>query len=129
LKSLASASSTAWLPICLPRYNPEGFLHVYVSFIAEANPLTSNPRPDAKAPTTTQLDQSYPPDAISRNPKMFTPDPLEEGASEISLVVVSSRKDQFEKVHNWAESIEEVRFLVRALFPCCFMKYLYLASG
>ncbi|KAF9519709.1 hypothetical protein BS47DRAFT_1370687 [Hydnum rufescens UP504] len=32
LSSNSAPSSSSWLPICLPKYNSDGFLHVYVTF-------------------------------------------------------------------------------------------------
>ncbi|KAG9095909.1 Vacuolar fusion protein mon1 [Ceratobasidium sp. 370] len=31
--ALRSSSSASWLPICLPKFNPKGFLYCYVSFL------------------------------------------------------------------------------------------------
>lgn len=28
-----AANSASWLPICLPKFNPQGFVHAYVNFI------------------------------------------------------------------------------------------------
>ncbi|CAE6451580.1 unnamed protein product [Rhizoctonia solani] len=36
--ALRSSASASWLPICLPKFNPQGFLYCYVSFLdAEQN--------------------------------------------------------------------------------------------
>ena len=31
--ALRSSASASWLPICLPKFNPKGFLYCYVSFL------------------------------------------------------------------------------------------------
>ncbi|KAG9122804.1 Vacuolar fusion protein mon1 [Ceratobasidium sp. 392] len=35
--ALRSSSSASWLPICLPKFNPKGFLYCYVSFLDSGN--------------------------------------------------------------------------------------------
>lgn len=39
LNTLASSStlrsSESWLPICLPKFNPAGFVHAYVSYVLQ----------------------------------------------------------------------------------------------
>ncbi|KAF8526160.1 vacuolar fusion protein MON1 [Gautieria morchelliformis] len=47
-----AANPASWLPICLPRYNPQGFVHAYVCFL-EHEPLEpshnqQSPQPDDK---------------------------------------------------------------------------------
>jgi hypothetical protein len=33
--ALRQVDNESWLPICLPKFNQEGFLHVYVTFVRE----------------------------------------------------------------------------------------------
>ncbi|KAG9019740.1 Vacuolar fusion protein mon1 [Tulasnella sp. 427] len=35
LSSVTGPDASTWLPICLPKFNPNGFLHTYVSFLVE----------------------------------------------------------------------------------------------
>lgn len=39
LNTLATSTTLrtvdTWLPLCLPKFNPAGFVHAYISFIAE----------------------------------------------------------------------------------------------
>ncbi|KAG8714724.1 Vacuolar fusion protein mon1 [Ceratobasidium sp. 394] len=37
--ALRSSSSASWLPICLPKFNPKGFLYCYVSFLDSGDPV------------------------------------------------------------------------------------------
>lgn len=32
---MKEVGNESWLPICLPKFNQEGFLHVYVTFVRE----------------------------------------------------------------------------------------------
>lgn len=40
----------SWLPVCLPKFNPNGFLHVYVSFLRQGD--VSDQEEEVKSPET-----------------------------------------------------------------------------
>ncbi|KAF8339621.1 trafficking protein Mon1-domain-containing protein [Cantharellus anzutake] len=97
LASASSISSSSWLPICLPRYNPEGFFHVYLSFLGHDGSVTprhsegdSNLSNGASGPSTT-------PETGNNG----------EVDNDLGLVIVTPRRDDFERVRSWADSIED----------------------
>ncbi|GAA5926652.1 guanine nucleotide exchange factor MON1 [Sporobolomyces koalae] len=71
----------SWLPICLPRFNPKGFLHAYVSFL---------------------------PSNGSSNSAKQGPTPSSGGGNEgAGIVLLSSDRDAFAGVKQVAESIKD----------------------
>ena len=36
-----SPASASWIPICLPKFNPSGFLNTYITFLRKEEPLHS----------------------------------------------------------------------------------------
>ncbi|GAA5901325.1 guanine nucleotide exchange factor MON1 [Sporobolomyces salmoneus] len=71
----------SWLPICLPRFNPKGFLHAYVSFLNLPN-------------STTPASPSNPTASGG-------------GGGGIGLVLLSSDRDGFIAVKEAAEGIKD----------------------
>jgi hypothetical protein len=48
---LNSSASASWLPVCLPKFNPSGFLNVYVNFLGDTNASsTDEPRGETHIP-------------------------------------------------------------------------------
>ncbi|GAA5866444.1 hypothetical protein JCM8547_000627 [Rhodosporidiobolus lusitaniae] len=82
---LTSPSSESWFPICLPRFNPRGFLYAYVSF------LPSSAAPFSPTPRENDEDE-------------------EDGG--VGVVVLSSRRDAFEGAKDAANGVKE-RLLAR----------------
>jgi vacuolar fusion protein MON1 len=74
-----SNTSASWLPICLPKFNPSGFLHAYVSFI-------------------------QPGDLASSEFKEEDP----EAKSKVALTVITRDRDAFEKIRTWATDVMAV---------------------
>ncbi|KIO25653.1 hypothetical protein M407DRAFT_75427 [Tulasnella calospora MUT 4182] len=40
LSSVTGPDASTWLPICLPKFNPNGFLHTYVSYLVEPDTIS-----------------------------------------------------------------------------------------
>lgn len=74
---LLEPGAESWLPICLPRFNPRGFLHAYVSFLDDGS--TSRSADDSQA--------GVPEDGVG-------------------LVLLSSQRDSFLGVKSAAEGIK-----------------------
>jgi len=68
----------SWLPICLPRFNAQGFLHAYVSFLAPASPLSDTAQSAS-----------------------------EGGGGGVGLILLSSDREAFSGVKEAAEGIKE----------------------
>ncbi|KAG8951703.1 Vacuolar fusion protein mon1 [Tulasnella sp. 424] len=47
LSSVTGPDASTWLPICLPKFNPNGFLHTYVSYLVE--PAVGSPEGERTA--------------------------------------------------------------------------------
>ncbi|GAA6059183.1 hypothetical protein JCM10212_005528 [Sporobolomyces blumeae] len=77
----------SWLPICLPRFNPKGFLHAYVSFF---------PSHSTRQPLPTSSEPSLPPGPVSAG-----------SGGGIGLVLLSTDRDAFLGVKDAAEGIKE----------------------
>jgi len=91
LSAHSGPSSSSWLPLCLPKYNPDGFLHVYVSFLREQGD-------DGNSGTRT---------GSSTSEAGVQDKDSEEEDNDIGLVVVTPRRDDFERVRAWANTIEQ----------------------
>lgn len=107
--------------MCLPRYNAEGFLYVYVSFIngddaaQESSPAAGHSSVDSSE-TLPNGGSTSPTHPVSQTE-------AESRSDEVSLVIVTAQRDDFEKVHSWASTIETVSVAHRATartfsFPC-----------
>ena len=103
-------NTSSWLPICLPKFNPNGLLHAYASYLTLPDPIPSQPiitKQEDGAEGEVPLDN-------------------EEGTSEvlqepsICLVIISASGD-FEVVRQWADvaterlnEAESLKHLVKA---------------
>jgi vacuolar fusion protein MON1 len=107
-------NTASWLPICLPKFNPNGLLHAYASYLDLPSSSTSNT-------------PSHPVSAEQEEAPQGTEAPLENGEEQgvahspsICLVIVSASGD-FETVRQWADvatqrlnEAETLKHLVKA---------------
>lgn len=92
---LLEPGAESWFPICLPRFNPRGFLHAYVSFLETS---ASSPRP------TPPLSSSFGPESRAAGvPTAAAAAAAEDG---IGVVILSSRRDAFVGVQQAAQGIK-----------------------
>jgi hypothetical protein len=91
---LNSLSSTSTIPVCLPKFNPAGFVNAYISFLRKDS-LT--PRPDdpagRKAPYTTHGNMQN----------------LEDGSDAGITLVCISGGSEFEAIREWCDGVTKVR--------------------
>ncbi|KAG8899145.1 Vacuolar fusion protein mon1 [Tulasnella sp. 403] len=109
--SLSSTPDTSsWLPICLPKFNANGFLHAYVHFLNDPTPMTSSPTEVEKelpneAPEspvgTVSLDEPSPDTASIITTGTATSATVTSGP-KVGLAIVTADRDGFEKLRNWA---------------------------
>ncbi len=105
-----SAASASWLPLCLPKYNPSGFVHVFVTFLESevySDSGVSAPEPKAKSRTSpsgdpltetlAQGDGSKP--VLSNRDTISVPD--------VGLVCVTANGD-FESIRAWCDIVTGV---------------------
>jgi len=115
---LNSPASASWIPVCLPKFNPAGFVNSYISFLRkgeeEAQQADSNGRESGEADAETPtLDDSRPynGDASStvsseRSGKLNT-HKLDSG---IALVCISGG-GEFETVRTCCDAVTKVRIV------------------
>jgi len=121
LSANAAASSSSWLPVCLPKYNSEGFLHVYVSFLGggSASTATGSQQPKRRQHRGHRREQSATSEgSVNETAALGAEAPATSGFvvtspntdldNEMFLVIVTPQRDDFDKVHKWAGVIEEV---------------------
>ncbi|KAJ7644013.1 vacuolar fusion protein MON1 [Roridomyces roridus] len=82
---LNSPASASWLPVCLPKFNPSGFVNAYISFPRKDDGLEAE-QPDEQIP----------------QPR-YTSHALDSG---IGLVCISGGGD-FETIRTWCDSVTE----------------------
>ncbi|KAG6837622.1 hypothetical protein H0H93_006143 [Arthromyces matolae] len=86
---LNSPASSSWIPFCLPKYNPTGFINAYISFPCPEDGYTSQAKPitaSEPTPTSAHVVPSY---AAPRQ-------------SRLALICISGGGD-FESIRGWCE--------------------------
>lgn len=53
-------SPASWLPICLPKFNPGGFLHAYVNFLRHGELVSPESTPQSSSPPAEAHDDETP---------------------------------------------------------------------
>ena len=120
-------SPAAWLPICLPKFNPSGFLHVYVNFLRHGDLVEGQEGVD-NVKSVTDQQSSHPPATSSEQSEtrgsagnateesestILTPSPGQttdtsnlKGRIGLGLVCISGGGGgEFETVREWCETI------------------------
>ncbi|EGO23921.1 hypothetical protein SERLADRAFT_470414 [Serpula lacrymans var. lacrymans S7.9] len=88
-----SPASASWIPVCLPKFNPSGFVNAYISFLRRAS--------DAVPPEV--IGRSSQSDVEGRDEDRLAPN-ASEPDSAISLVCISGGGD-FETVRGWCDTV------------------------
>ncbi|KAI0917319.1 hypothetical protein AcW1_007466 [Taiwanofungus camphoratus] len=98
-----SSASASWLPVCLPKFNPTGFVNAYVMFLKDGgtddiqNAQDDNGDENPRIPSSRHTDiDDFADDA----------DVIGRPISEVSLVCVSGSAD-FEAVRNWCNTVSQ----------------------
>ena len=92
-----SPASASWIPVCLPKFNPSGFVNTYITFLRKDNAAVT---PGAN--TEAHDDSQDNPQDDTATIKLETEEGLNE--SGIALVCVSAG-GEFEVIRNWCDSI------------------------
>ncbi|KAJ3501513.1 hypothetical protein NLJ89_g9305 [Agrocybe chaxingu] len=95
-----SPASASWIPVCLPKFNPAGFVNTYITFLRKDN--TSQPQDTPIALSGDDASSSVSGESSSSGKS----DP-QEGLNEsgIALVCVSVGGD-FELIRNWCDTVK-----------------------
>ncbi|GAA5877863.1 hypothetical protein JCM3774_000198 [Rhodotorula dairenensis] len=97
---LLEPGAESWFPICLPRFNPRGFLHAYVSFFETSSSSATTTTTTRAAATATETLAA--PDSDGGTSTLL-PRRREDG---VGLVILSSQRDAFGKVQLAAQEIK-----------------------
>lgn len=92
--ALRSSASASWLPICLPKFNPQGFLYCYVSFLDPAG-------------QESQAQQSK--EGKEQATEVKSDDPVTDD-TPIGLAIVTPDRDGFERIRGLASGAEAALF-------------------
>lgn len=94
---LLEPGAESWFPICLPRFNPRGFLHAYVSFLETSSPTSPPHSLSASSSGSTESKAAGGGGGGGGGAK------AEDG---IGVVILSSRRDAFVGVQQAAQAIK-----------------------
>ncbi|CAA7261420.1 unnamed protein product [Cyclocybe aegerita] len=94
-----SPASASWIPVCLPKFNPAGFVNTYITFLRKDN--TSQPQ---ETPIALSSDDASSP--VSEESSSSGKSDSQEGLNEsgIALVCVSVGGD-FDLIRNWCDAV------------------------
>lgn len=111
---LNSPASASWIPICLPKFNPAGFVNAYISFLRkdeEAQELEASSRGSgethAETPTTYASPFREDEDTHSAPASESSNQNPQELGSGIALVCISGG-GEFETVRTWCDTVTKV---------------------
>lgn len=83
-------SPASWLPVCLPKFNPSGFLHVYVSFLRQNESYSSTENVESR-----EGEEAH---------QLAQPEAKED--TELRLVCISGGGGgEFETIRSWCETV------------------------
>lgn len=132
---LNSSASASWIPVCLPKFNPAGFVNAYISFMQMEDEggkagVASGKTNDTDAETPTRDDPR--PDNEDGG-HVVTSERIGPGAHEpeagIALICISGG-GEFESVRTWCNTVTKVRLLVIhrsgiifSYFPCLYRNW------
>lgn len=112
---LNSPASASWIPVCLPKFNPGGFVNSYISFLRkgeEAQQIDANGgeggEADAETPTGTELRPGSGKAGSTVASVRSDKQNAQELDSGIALVCISGG-GEFETVRTWCDTVTKVR--------------------
>lgn len=108
---LNSPAATSWIPICLPKFNPSGFVNAYISFLRK----DSEVQPDKQSVHSTPSSHN----SGSEPSLPSTPEaPEVESDSGIALVCISGG-GEFESIRSWCDTVTQAGTF--SLFACVYL--------
>ncbi|KAF7314479.1 hypothetical protein MKEN_00920900 [Mycena kentingensis (nom. inval.)] len=98
---LNSPASASWIPVCLPKFNPSGFVNAYISFPRKDDGLQISQPP-------TPFDLVASPDADTPAVRSRTSSATQSLDSGIALVCISGGSGgDFETIRNWCDLVTD----------------------
>jgi len=100
---LNSPASSSWIPLCLPKFNPSGFVNAYISFLrrdvtVEHEEATSAPTSETGNAADLSINSGPTPTQRSVAPPYATPT-----QSRIALVCISGG-GEFDSIRGWCDT-------------------------
>lgn len=95
-----SPAAASWIPICLPKFNPAGFVNAYITFLRKPDRSEVDVSNDSGASGDAQC-----------HPSERTGDAAQQSGqldAGIGLVCISGG-GEFETVRGWCDAVAEVR--------------------
>ncbi|KAG6907859.1 hypothetical protein DXG01_007123 [Tephrocybe rancida] len=96
---LNSPASSSWIPLCLPKFNPAGFVNAYISFLRRDNEVASDVGHASSVESESITDTEPTPTQRSVVPPYATP-----AQSRLAIVCVSGSGD-FDSIRGWCDSV------------------------
>ncbi|KAJ7133021.1 trafficking protein Mon1-domain-containing protein [Mycena filopes] len=94
---LNSPASASWIPICLPKFNPSGFVNAYISFPRKDDGLEA----EQQSPSDTAVEDLA--NSVTTVKPRYAHHALDSG---IGLICISGGGD-FETIRSWCDSATE----------------------
>jgi len=106
-----SPASASWIPVCLPRFNPSGFVNAYISFLRKDD--TVNPQePLTFAPIDSPDSETSSSPSTERDNASQRSDP-QEGLNESGIALVCINVGgELELIRTWCDSVIKVSICV-----------------
>ncbi|KAJ8509306.1 hypothetical protein ONZ45_g8521 [Pleurotus djamor] len=108
-----SPATTSCVPICLPKFNPSGFMNAYISFLrkpedSESKETTSGDDPEA--PFAASDPTTIPAVGEAQDtPVPFPTDEVKDKKDEITVALVCiNGAGEFDAIQSWCESVSQV---------------------
>jgi len=98
-----SPASASWIPICLPKFNPTGFVNAYISFLRKFDDDEESSRPQSPPKSMDHSQQQGP--RRNTDPSALTQSRTHRDAG-IALVCISGG-GEFETVRSWCDKVEQ----------------------
>ncbi|THH12205.1 hypothetical protein EW146_g7782 [Bondarzewia mesenterica] len=111
-----SSASASWIPLCLPKFDPSGFVNAYITFLQEqssnerASPTRSNPPDSGESDQGTssgtpkdELNTGSAPSVVESS-GFIRKSSGADAFSAIGLLCVSGNGD-FESIRNWCDAV------------------------
>lgn len=102
-KALKEGGTQSWVPICLPKFAPHGFVYAHVSFLDDEAIL----RRSGSADKDKDRQQEQPPSHSYVSSKAASKDRENASRPELGLVLVTGNPDGFEDMSAWRTRIVE----------------------
>lgn len=109
-----SPAPASWIPICLPKYNPQSFVHAYISFLRRREVHGMPDRPPTPVPESDVPEETVGPNSNVNNYAVTCNEDLQ--SPSILLVCISTGADM-DVVRGWCNSATEVgNYLFNVIF-------------